>query len=61
MHEIFPRERATEVYERTMSGKARFRVVLRMESKGLKVEKKTPNAQHPTPNVQFRKSVLVFD
>jgi D-arabinose 1-dehydrogenase-like Zn-dependent alcohol dehydrogenase len=36
MNEIFSRERATGVYERMMSGKARFRVVLRMESKGFK-------------------------
>ena len=32
MNEIFPLERASEAYERMMSGKARFRVVLRMES-----------------------------
>jgi D-arabinose 1-dehydrogenase-like Zn-dependent alcohol dehydrogenase len=31
MNEIFPLERVTEAYERMMSGKARFRVVLRME------------------------------
>src|ERR1700682_1912537 len=34
MNEIFPLERVTEAYERMMSGKARFRVVLSMESKG---------------------------
>jgi len=28
MNEVFPLERATEAYERMMSGKARFRVVL---------------------------------
>jgi D-arabinose 1-dehydrogenase-like Zn-dependent alcohol dehydrogenase len=28
MNEIFPMERAAEAYERMMSGKARFRVVL---------------------------------
>jgi D-arabinose 1-dehydrogenase-like Zn-dependent alcohol dehydrogenase len=28
MNEIFPLERAAEAYERMMSGKARFRVVL---------------------------------
>ena len=33
-NEIFPLERVTEAYERMMSGKARFRVVLSMESKG---------------------------
>jgi D-arabinose 1-dehydrogenase-like Zn-dependent alcohol dehydrogenase len=33
MNEIFPLERVTEAYERMMSGKARFRVVLSMESK----------------------------
>jgi len=31
MNEIFPLERVTEAYERMMSGKARFRVVLSME------------------------------
>jgi D-arabinose 1-dehydrogenase-like Zn-dependent alcohol dehydrogenase len=31
MNEIFPLERVTEAYERMMSGKARFRVVLNME------------------------------
>ena len=30
MNEIFPLERAAEAYERMMSGKARFRVVLTM-------------------------------
>ena len=30
MNEIFPLERAAEAYERMMSGKARFRVVLDM-------------------------------
>jgi alcohol dehydrogenase/propanol-preferring alcohol dehydrogenase len=30
MNEIFPLERAAEAYERMMSGKARFRVVLNM-------------------------------
>jgi D-arabinose 1-dehydrogenase-like Zn-dependent alcohol dehydrogenase len=33
MNEIFPLERAAEAYDRRMSGKARFRVVLTMESK----------------------------
>ena len=33
MNEIFPLEKASEAYERMMSGKARFRVVLSMESK----------------------------
>jgi D-arabinose 1-dehydrogenase-like Zn-dependent alcohol dehydrogenase len=28
MNEVYPRERAPEAYERMMSGKARFRVVL---------------------------------
>jgi D-arabinose 1-dehydrogenase-like Zn-dependent alcohol dehydrogenase len=32
MNEIFPLERAAEAYERMMSGKARFRVVLNMGS-----------------------------
>jgi len=32
MNEIFPLERAAEAYERMMSGKARFRVVLSMEN-----------------------------
>jgi D-arabinose 1-dehydrogenase-like Zn-dependent alcohol dehydrogenase len=31
MNEIFPLERAAEAYDRMMSGKARFRVVLKME------------------------------
>lgn len=31
MNEVFPLERANEAYERMMSGKARFRVVLSME------------------------------
>jgi D-arabinose 1-dehydrogenase-like Zn-dependent alcohol dehydrogenase len=30
MNEVFPLERAAEAYERMMSGKARFRVVLTM-------------------------------
>ena len=30
MNEIFPLERAAEAYERMMSGKARFRVVLKV-------------------------------
>jgi len=34
MNEIFPLERAAEAYERMMSGKARFRVVLSMKNKG---------------------------
>jgi len=34
MNEIFPLEQASEAYERMMSGKARFRVVLSMEAKG---------------------------
>jgi alcohol dehydrogenase len=33
MNEIFPLERAAEAYERMMSGKARFRVVLDMEQR----------------------------
>jgi alcohol dehydrogenase/propanol-preferring alcohol dehydrogenase len=33
MGEIYPLEKAAEAYERMMSGKARFRVVLSMESK----------------------------
>jgi D-arabinose 1-dehydrogenase-like Zn-dependent alcohol dehydrogenase len=33
MNEIFPLERVNEAYERMMSGKARFRVVLSMEDK----------------------------
>ena len=32
MTEVFPLERASEAYERMMSGKARFRVVLTTES-----------------------------
>jgi alcohol dehydrogenase/propanol-preferring alcohol dehydrogenase len=32
MNEIFPLERVTEAYERMMSGKARFRVVLKIAS-----------------------------
>ena len=32
MNEIFPMERAAEAYERMMSGKARFRVVLKMDA-----------------------------
>jgi D-arabinose 1-dehydrogenase-like Zn-dependent alcohol dehydrogenase len=32
MNEIYPLERATEAYDRMMSGKARFRVVLTMEN-----------------------------
>ena len=31
MNEVFPLERVAEAYERMMSGKARFRVVLKME------------------------------
>jgi D-arabinose 1-dehydrogenase-like Zn-dependent alcohol dehydrogenase len=34
MNEVFPLERVTEAYDRMMSGKARFRVVLSMENKG---------------------------
>jgi len=34
MNEAFPLERAAEAYERMMSGKARFRVVLSIEGKG---------------------------
>jgi D-arabinose 1-dehydrogenase-like Zn-dependent alcohol dehydrogenase len=30
MNEVFPMERVTEAYDRMMSGKARFRVVLTM-------------------------------
>ena len=32
MNEVYPFERAQEAYERMMSGKARFRVVLRMDA-----------------------------
>jgi alcohol dehydrogenase len=32
MNEIFPLDRAAEAYDRMMSGKARFRVVLDMEA-----------------------------
>src|SRR5208337_4054593 len=32
MNEVYPLERAQEAYERMMSGKARFRVVLRMDA-----------------------------
>jgi hypothetical protein len=32
MNEVFPLERAAEAYERMMSGKARFRVVLTTEA-----------------------------
>jgi D-arabinose 1-dehydrogenase-like Zn-dependent alcohol dehydrogenase len=32
MNEIFPLEKAAEAYERMMRGKARFRVVLSMET-----------------------------
>jgi D-arabinose 1-dehydrogenase-like Zn-dependent alcohol dehydrogenase len=31
MNEVYPLEKVTEAYERMMSGKARFRVVLTME------------------------------
>ena len=31
MIEVFPLERAAEAYERMMSGKARFRVVLKVD------------------------------
>jgi D-arabinose 1-dehydrogenase-like Zn-dependent alcohol dehydrogenase len=31
MNEIYPLERAPEAYDRMMSGKARFRVVLKMD------------------------------
>ena len=31
MNEVFPLEKAQEAYDRMMSGKARFRVVLKME------------------------------
>ena len=31
MNEIYPLEKAQEAYQRMLSGKARFRVVLRME------------------------------
>src|SRR4029450_3406966 len=34
MNEVSPLERATEAYERMMSGKARFRIVLNIGSKG---------------------------
>src|SRR5438132_5921658 len=34
MNEVFPLERAAEAYERMISGKARFRVVLDIEGKG---------------------------
>jgi D-arabinose 1-dehydrogenase-like Zn-dependent alcohol dehydrogenase len=33
MNEAFPLERVGEAYERMMSGQARFRVVLTMESR----------------------------
>ena len=36
MNEIFPLEKATEAYERMMSGKARFRVVLNVAAKEYK-------------------------
>jgi D-arabinose 1-dehydrogenase-like Zn-dependent alcohol dehydrogenase len=32
MNEIYPLEKVNEAYERMMSGKARFRVVLTMEN-----------------------------
>ena len=32
MNEIYPFEKAQEAYERMMSGKARFRVVLKMDA-----------------------------
>ena len=32
MNEVYPFEKAQEAYERMMSGKARFRVVLRMDA-----------------------------
>jgi alcohol dehydrogenase len=32
MNEIHPLEKALEAYDRMMSGKARFRVVLKMDS-----------------------------
>jgi D-arabinose 1-dehydrogenase-like Zn-dependent alcohol dehydrogenase len=32
MNEVFPMDRVTEAYQRMLSGKARFRVVLSMES-----------------------------
>ena len=32
MNEIYPLEKAQEAYDRMMSGKARFRVVLRMDA-----------------------------
>jgi alcohol dehydrogenase len=34
LNEVFPLERAAEAYDRMMSGKARFRVVLQIGSKG---------------------------
>ena len=34
MNEVFPLEKATEAYDRMMSGKARFRVVLQIGAKG---------------------------
>jgi D-arabinose 1-dehydrogenase-like Zn-dependent alcohol dehydrogenase len=33
MNEVYPLERAAEAYDRMMSGKARFRVVLTMGSR----------------------------
>jgi alcohol dehydrogenase len=33
MNEVFPLERAAEAYDRMMSGKARFRVVLKIGAK----------------------------
>ena len=32
MNEVYPLERVAEAYERMLSGKARFRVVLNMEA-----------------------------
>jgi alcohol dehydrogenase/propanol-preferring alcohol dehydrogenase len=32
MNEVFPLERVSEAYDRMMSGKAKFRVVLTMQS-----------------------------
>src|SRR6266581_1543334 len=45
MNEVFPLERAAEAYERMMSGKARFRVVLEMRARGeLKASRSVPRS-----------------
>src|SRR4030095_1579155 len=40
MNEIFPLEKATEAYDRMMSGKARFRVVLQIGAKSRAVKRR---------------------